>query len=109
MSMIFIASLVSYELQKIEQENFASEFLANSEKVTSQLTSVLTSANLLKDFSCTDEHIDKLRELVLANSEVFDVGFIDKETVYCTANWGVISLQLPCSREARFKISRKAS
>lgn len=90
MSMSFVISLFTYELQKIEQEEFASGVLADAEKVTSQLVTVLDKANALGAFSCTKEQINELRELVQSNSEVFDAGFVENDTVYCTANWGVI-------------------
>lgn len=82
-----VASLFSYQLQKVDQENFASEVLANTERVTHQLITVLSTANDLDDLTCTKDHINKLRELVQTNSDVFDAGFIDNDTVYCTANW----------------------
>lgn len=85
-----IASLFSYQLQKMEQEKFAFEVLSNAERVTQQLITVLSEANALDDFNCTNDHINKLRNLVQTNSDVFDAGFIDNDTVYCTANWGVI-------------------
>ncbi|MDW2322677.1 EAL domain-containing protein [Vibrio sp. 1159] len=88
--MLSVASFFSYELQKVEQENFASEVLANTERVTHQLITVLSAANDLDDFTCTNDHINTLRELVQAHSDVFDAGFIDRGTVHCTANWGVI-------------------
>ena len=88
---LFIGTLFSYHLQKDEQEDFAANVLENAETVTGQLVSVLSTTNQLSDFTCTEDHIDKLREVVQVNSEIFDVGYIAEGIVLCTANWGVIT------------------
>ncbi|WP_195914167.1 MULTISPECIES: CSS-motif domain-containing protein [Vibrio] len=85
-----MASFFSYEIQKIEQEEFATDVLGNAELVTSQLVTVLTTANSIEGFTCNKDNINKLRELVMTNSEIFDAGFMKDDTVYCTANWGEI-------------------
>ncbi|HBC3404682.1 EAL domain-containing protein [Vibrio parahaemolyticus] len=90
LSMLSMASFFSYEIQKIEQEEFATDVLGNAELVTSQLVTVLTTANSIEGFTCNKDNINKLRELVMTNSEIFDAGFMKDDTVYCTANWGEI-------------------
>ncbi|WP_165313781.1 EAL domain-containing protein [Vibrio ziniensis] len=87
---LLIATLFSYELQKLEQEDFATEVLESAETVTSQLVTVLSTSNKLPNFQCTKSNINKLRELVQQNTEIFDAGYIIDNTVYCTANWGAI-------------------
>lgn len=87
---IIIATFISYQFQKIEQNKFLSELLTNSEKVTTQLVRVLSVANRLQNFECDQRNINELRKLVQESSEIYDIGYIVDKTVYCTANWGVV-------------------
>jgi len=87
---LMLASLFAYQYQKVEQEEFATEVLDSAETVTSQLISVLSASSKLTDFKCTSENINKLRQLVLLNTEVFDLGYMIDGSALCTANWGII-------------------
>lgn len=88
---LFSAMLFSYQLQQDEQEDFTADVLEYTEMVTDQLASALSATEQLSDFKCTKEHINKLREIAQVNLEVFDVGYIVDDEVFCTANWGKIT------------------
>ncbi|EJE4166771.1 EAL domain-containing protein [Vibrio parahaemolyticus] len=85
------ATIISLQLQKIEQKDFASQLLINAEETTEQLIVVLSKTHEFYDFKCEKKHIDKLRKLVQLNSEIYDVGYFVGSTVYCSANLGVVS------------------
>ena len=86
---LVVVSLLSHQIQKLEQETFTEKLLVTTEKVTSQIKSSLKNANEINNFQCNQEDLNHLRELVQSNSEIFDIGYIDNNLVKCTANWGV--------------------
>ncbi len=86
-----LIEVTAYSVQKDEQIRFAHEVLHEAEDASEQITDALTVTNTIAEPSCDTATMTVIRQLVHENSEIYDIGFMNDESVLCTANWGAIS------------------
>lgn len=83
-----LIEVTAYSVQKDEQLRFAHEVLREAEDASEQITDALTVTNTIAEASCDTATMTVIRQLVHENSEIYDIGFMNDESVLCTANWG---------------------
>ncbi|WP_242009670.1 CSS-motif domain-containing protein [Vibrio furnissii] len=83
-----LIEVTAYSVQKDEQIRFAHEVLREAEDASEQITDALTVTNTIAEPSCDTATMTVIRQLVHENSEIYDIGFMNDESVLCTANWG---------------------
>ncbi|WP_233275450.1 CSS-motif domain-containing protein [Vibrio fluvialis] len=84
-----ILEVTTYYLQQDEQIRFAKEVLDEAEQATEQISDALHVANTIFQPSCDHATMTVIRQLVHENSEIYDIGLMEGESVLCSANWGV--------------------
>ncbi|MCE7594567.1 EAL domain-containing protein [Vibrio fluvialis] len=84
-----ILEVTTYYLQQDEQIRFAKEVLDEAEQATEQISDALHVANTILQPSCDHATMTVIRQLVHENSEIYDIGLMEGDSVLCSANWGV--------------------
>lgn len=90
LSYFSIQGTVNYYLW-LEQNDDAESVLETIGNVHSEVIDVLTRLNRLNLRSCSEEHNLMMRKLLFTSDYVKDIGYLEKQTLFCTTGKGKLS------------------
>lgn len=86
----FIGNSIIYKKSSEDQLEYSTKLLKHAEIVTDQVITAFQLSNQLQITSCNDKDIQNLRSLVADLKYVADIGILDKKSIICTANQGLL-------------------
>ncbi|MBD1557020.1 EAL domain-containing protein [Vibrio sp. S9_S30] len=87
LSYFSIQGTVSYYLW-LEQNDDADNVLETIDNVHSEVIDVLTRLNRLNLRTCSEEHNLLMRKLLFTSDYIKDIGYLEKQTLFCTTGKG---------------------
>ena len=86
-------SIMQFQLSK--QSAFTERLLAPTERVVQDVMTAIDEAQEKPLEQCSSASIDEFQLLANYHYFVYDIGLIDKDTLVCTANWGLLDSPPP--------------
>lgn len=85
-----IGNIIANKNMEADQIEYSRILLKNAETVTEQIILAFERAKHLNINSCDSNKINELRLITSKFQYIQDIGFVNKGTIICTANWGVL-------------------